>query len=163
MTSRSYAEMEGCMQKLIPPPVPPPPTPPPHEPTDSLAQIQAGARHHYLADHYDAEGRLLPGRFPPSTDWTPARPCCAQPNHECKADPAQWKQSTWVQLHFAIKEPHRFQYRFTSRGVGRTAAYVAEARGDRDCDGVYSSFRIEGEVGAGARVTTRSVVKNADE
>jgi len=46
----------------------------------------------------------------------------------------------------AMTEPHYYQYRFTSKGRGKSAQFELEARGDLDCDGNISSYRRIGGI-----------------
>jgi hypothetical protein len=55
-----------------------------------------------------------------------------------------WERSPWRELLFALSDPHYYQFRFQSRGTGKDATFEAEARGDLNCNGVYSSFRLKG-------------------
>src|SRR5579862_703107 len=61
---------------------------------------------------------------------TPAKPCCSQPDHVCKPDPADWS-GDWSQLPFEMVQPFKFQYSYKGTGQGFTATAV----GDPDCDG----------------------------
>ncbi len=84
-------------------------------------------------------------QLPPSTDWTPATGCCGGPDHKCLPDAATFAGKTWQALRFSIDDPYRYQYRVTSTKAG----FVVEARGDLDCDGVFSSFKRTGTIEAG--------------
>jgi type II secretory pathway pseudopilin PulG len=119
------------------------------EATESLQKIAAGARAYYQQKR----------RFPPGGAWTPATPCCrsaAAP--KCAPVAADWSGSPWRELRFALADPHYYQYRFTSKGRGKRATFVAEARGDLDCDGETSSFKILGAVDPGGAVMTKGPV-----
>jgi len=84
------------------------------------------------------------GVFPRGTwTWTPARRCCAQPGGVCRPRRGDWRGKEWRQLGFAIRQPHRYQYRIRGRGRGTGALFEVEARGDLDCDGHYSSYKME--------------------
>jgi hypothetical protein len=108
------------------------------EATSSLRRLQmAVAAWH--ADHKKDGKRFA---FPPSISWTPARACCPQPEGRCGA--ADF--SAWKALDFSLEAPLRYQYRFTSEGRGARARFIAEARGDLDCDGKFSSFQIAGHL-----------------
>lgn len=113
---------------------------------EGLNKIAVAARAYYEADRYDRRGRLLKRSFPASASWTPAAPCCQQPGGTCKPDAAAFAHPSWRSLHFELVDPHHYQYRFESQGAGKTASFVAEARGDLDCDGTFSSFKLEGTV-----------------
>jgi type IV pilus assembly protein PilA len=90
--------------------------------------------------------------FPASTQWTPAVVCCGQPGDKCPAASGEWKNGAWHDLDFSIANPHYYQYRFTSDGKGQRARFVVEARGDLDCDGIFSSYRRTGSLDAQGNV-----------
>ena len=123
----------------------------------ALRKIGAGARQFYVMDHFDRTGTLQPRTFPPgAAGWVPASSCCTVSDGVCSADAAQWQASPWKTLGFAVLDPHRYQYRFISSNEGAAATFTAEARGDLDCDGKRSLFRLTGKVSAdGAVVTSR--------
>ncbi len=90
--------------------------------------------------------------FPASTQWTPAASCCGQPGDKCAAGSPEWSEPTWKALEFSLGDPHYYQYRFTSDGKGARARFVVEARGDLNCDGIFSSFRRTGSLDAQGNV-----------
>jgi type IV pilus assembly protein PilA len=116
------------------------------EATEVLDKVASGARVYFLADHWDENGRLLPKRFPPgNTGWVPARICCDNPENMCEPLESDWDREPWRSLNVELIEPHYYQYRYSSSGHSAAARYVIEARGDLDCDGNYSRFRITGK------------------
>jgi hypothetical protein len=116
------------------------------ESTEALDKMVVGAKMYFQADHYDQGGTMLPKQFPPaSKDWVPARTCCQQ-GGKCQPDATAWGASPWRELHFQLMDPHYFQYRFVSEGVGKDARFIAEARGDLDCNGVFSNYKMIGTV-----------------
>jgi hypothetical protein len=116
------------------------------EATEGLDKIMVGAKAYFQTDHYDQNGTLLPKAFPASTDWTPAKGCCGGPGNKCQPDADAWAKSPWKELHFSLSDPHYYQFRFESKGTGKDATFVAEARGDLNCNGVFSSYRFLGSV-----------------
>jgi hypothetical protein len=100
------------------------------EPTDGLARLAAAAVEH-------AEKN---GRFPDSAPLTPSTP----PRGKKEVDPpGTWDAPTWQALSFrAAPEgvPHAYAFSFE----GQTNAFVAQARGDLDGDGVLSTFEVRG-------------------
>ncbi len=89
-------------------------------------------------------GKFQEGKFPATTPWTPARSCCqGKSSRRCTPEPKDWEHPTWKALGFSLSDPHYFQYRFVSSAKG----FTAEARGDLNCDGKTSSYRIEGTRG----------------
>jgi hypothetical protein len=111
------------------------------EATEALDRIAANARSVFAQQ----------GSFPAATtDWVPATSCCmdATSAPKCSPDPQAWSGAPWQQLGFALPDPHYYQYKYS--GSGRS--FVAEARGDLDCDGTYSSYRIIGGVSPDGQV-----------
>ncbi len=76
------------------------------------------------------------------TEWTPKAGCCGQPDNRCAPEATQWQVPTWKALGFSVGEPSYYQYRVRVDGKGPTARIVVEARGDLDCDGTFSSYRM---------------------
>lgn len=129
------------------------------EASEGLDKLRVGAKIYYQSDHYNTTtGDLLPKRFPPtSAAWTPAADCCAQ-GQRCQPDAAAWNKAPWLQLHFAPADPHYYQFRYKSSGTDRAARATLEARGDLDCDGVYSSYRVELEIDEEGGVQARGPI-----
>jgi len=122
----------------------------------NLKKLKAGARAFFVSDHYDQTGTLQPRTFPPGgTDWTPPDRCCQQNEGRCTSGLEVWGEAPWRALRFGIHEPHRYQYRFTSQGLDREATFTVQARGDLDCDGVFSLYTITGSVDAEYNVVIR--------
>jgi hypothetical protein len=114
--------------------------------TEARTQLQQ-LRDRAVAYHeaHRQEGNKF--RFPASTAWTPALPCCTNGNNRCPPPTtAAFAHPTWVALGFAPTEALHYQYRFVSEGQGPTAHFSLEARGDLDCDGTFSSFVIRGKL-----------------
>ncbi|MDY0000171.1 MAG: hypothetical protein RBU30_02635 [Polyangia bacterium] len=83
------------------------------------------------------------GRFPVGrTEWVPKTPCCEQPGRRCSGGSAEWDAEPWRRLGFGMADRHYFQYRYQSDGQ----TLSIEARGDLDCDGQYSSYRLDGSI-----------------
>lgn len=106
------------------------------EALQNLARIRAGVKAYHV-EH---------GALPPSVGWTPARSCCSGGSTRCTPGRRTFAHPTWRKLRFALTTPHHYQYRFSARGKGRDASFEIEARGDLDCDGTHSSFKIRGRV-----------------
>jgi type IV pilus assembly protein PilA len=95
-----------------------------------LADAAAG----YASTHKKA-------RFPASTKWTPAASCCGKPGDQCAPDAHAWDAPTWKALNFSISDSHYYQYRVTTEGKGAQSRMTVEARGDLDCDGIFSDYK----------------------
>jgi Tfp pilus assembly protein PilE len=80
------------------------------------------------------------------SDWTPAGTACGQPNGKFSADASAFRGEPWATIGFSVADPHYYQYRVRRDANG----FVAEARGDLDCDGKFSRFsRVVKPDGAG--------------
>jgi hypothetical protein len=100
------------------------------------------------------KGTLKKGK----TAWTPAKPCCKNPKGVCTTDPA-FAKGAWKALDFTPGPRSYFQYRYMFNGKKLTI----EARGDFDCDGTYSSYKVEGTVDGQRLKTGRLITKNEGE
>ena len=104
------------------------------EPTDGLARIGAGALAFAEDNH----------RFPDTAPLTPAAP----PRATKTADPpGTWDTPTWQALGFEPAKnggPHAFSFGFDAPKPNE--AFAAQARGDLDGDGLWSTFEIRGVV-----------------
>ena len=109
------------------------------EPTEGLERLGASAVAYAITN----------GRFPDSAPLTPATP----PRGKKEVDPpGAWDGPTWKALAFRPSPegvPHAYSFSFESTGT----AFVAQARGDLDGDGVLSTFEIRGSTAAGAKPT----------
>ena len=75
-----------------------------------------------------------------------------------------WRAAIWRELRFRPQKSHIYQRRYSSGGVDGAARFVAEARGDLDCDGRYSSFKLRGSVNAALEVVLKGpIVENETE
>jgi hypothetical protein len=112
------------------------------EATMNLRKLFDSEVMYYEAEHVDSKGRLLPKSFAAAADWTPTTRCCEQLGGKCAPDPKLWEGEPWRSLEFSIDDPFNYQYRVVKKADG----FVVEARGDLDCDGVFSTFRREGHL-----------------
>ncbi|MCC6749221.1 MAG: hypothetical protein IT371_16280 [Deltaproteobacteria bacterium] len=115
------------------------------EAKESLASLQRATAAHYAA------GRKKGARyaFPTSTGWAPEKPCCgAGDQKKCPGGKEAFAHQSFRALDFALTEPHYYQYRITSTGRGKRAAITLEARGDLNCNGKPSSYKVQGKLDA---------------
>lgn len=106
------------------------------EARENLRRIARGARQHAAAHGGEAGARLpRPGGGP----TPPLGACCGQ-GLKCAPDASQWSAQPWRSLGFSVDEPHFYSYSYEVDGD----TFAATARGDLDCDGVYSTFTIRG-------------------
>jgi hypothetical protein len=112
------------------------------EPTSGLARIGAAAIA-YAEVH---------GQFPESAELTPEAP----PRGTKEADPpGTWDAPTWTALDFRPAPegvPHAYAFSFEATALPNGppgSAFVAQARGDLDGDGIWSTFEIRGHARPG--------------
>jgi type II secretory pathway pseudopilin PulG len=112
------------------------------EATIQVKKLVDGARAAAAAD----TGHKLPrGTVGP----TPPLGACCRTGGKCQPDPRAWTDPVWKALRFDMDDPHYYSYSYSSDG--RT--FVARANGDLNCDGVYSTFELRGEVDGAGNLT----------
>jgi hypothetical protein len=79
----------------------------------------------------------------------PLGACCLGADHRCAPDAALWTDPIWQALEFRVAEPSQYSYEYRSDGK----QFSADAYGDLDCDGVYSTFEMVGSVSSDGTVT----------
>ncbi len=84
--------------------------------------------------------------FPASVGPTPPLGTCCADGGKCRPAPDAWNHPTWRALDFSISDPHYFSYEFKSSNDDGVVSYTALAYGDLDCDGVYSTYSLYGQV-----------------
>jgi prepilin-type N-terminal cleavage/methylation domain-containing protein len=100
----------------------------------------------YILEPHAAPGSstpLAPG-FPSSEAMTPAGSCCVGAVNKCSPFPPDFKTPTWEALQFSIDDPHYYHYAYTSTGPSIGSTFTAQAFGDLNCDGTYSTFEMAG-------------------
>jgi len=119
------------------------------EATMNLRKLFDSEVSYYESEHADSRGNILARKFAPSADWTPPQSCCRFPDGKCPVDPSLWQAETWTALNFSIDDPSYYQYRV----VQQKDAFVVEAKGDLNCNGVFSLFRRTGSITSDGNVT----------
>jgi prepilin-type N-terminal cleavage/methylation domain-containing protein len=118
-----------------------------------LEKIYSSSRSYILELHSTVGTNIsiLP-QFPEQEVPTPAGSCCSPaPSlvQKCQPDPSIWSSSpTWQALMFSVDSPHYYHYAYTSTGSvtpGFGSKFHAQAYGDLNCDGVYSTYELYGE------------------
>lgn len=105
------------------------------EPLDGLNRI--GARATLLA----SQGKPT-AAYPVSVGLTPAE----VPSGEAVEDPpGTWDHPTWQALEFRIERPHYYSFAFESEAQTDGSRFTARAHGDLDGDGLYSTFKLNGQ------------------
>jgi type IV pilus assembly protein PilA len=115
-----------------------------------VKKIYDGARMYYMEKNTPrGEISAQPSQFPVSVDWTADAACCSMGGTVDKCRPVAnwWNNATWSALKFSVDDPHYYAYKYISpKTTGQGANYTALARGDLDCDHVYSTFSMFGIV-----------------
>jgi hypothetical protein len=125
------------------------------EAKQALNRLAAEAKNHALTPSNTGGAAGLRGFPVGESDWVPKTPCCQQPTApKCLPSSAQWRTPPWSQLRFRVFELQHFQYRYR----GERRSFQAEARADFDCDGIYSSFRINGDLTNDGKVLLKGPV-----
>ncbi len=126
------------------------------EANEMLERLKRSAKRYYTNPRVDENGLPATCAFPVSAPLTPAGKSCCDPkldrdgDNRCDAAPAAWKHPAWSALGtfgrggFAMTDQHYFQYKFESSGTLKDARYTITAQADLDCDGVLSTFRVQG-------------------
>ena len=107
----------------------------------------------YIIELHSTIGSGIPliPQFPDGEAPTPAGSCCAAaPSlvQKCSPDPNLWSSPTWQALLFSVDSPHYYHYAYTSTGSaapGPGSSFRAQAYGDLNCDGTYSTYELFGE------------------
>lgn len=89
-----------------------------------------------------AQRQTVPPIFPASTDWTPPGRACALPGQVFARDLAVWQTFPWNELGFAVKSRSYYQFRMTRLGAGPTERLIIEARGDQNCNNMFSHYTM---------------------
>jgi len=137
------------------------------EANTQLKLMSNGARTYYSSNEFvgaanTLTGTTAPKQFPVAMTITPGDGCCASAgageNEKCSpADGDIWNDATWVALDFAMTDPHYYAYSFV--GGALTDNYTATAQGNLDCDGIYSTYTLYGEVVQGEVQTAGDINK----
>ncbi len=131
------------------------------EAREFLRRMYDGARAYYVEPDYLNNQTIQPkpAQFPttpvtgPADGWVADPNCCATGGSIEKCQPNQllWGDQTWIALHFAVPEPHYYAYKYIGvvGGDGATDGshrFTALARGNLDCDAVFSEYSMFGLV-----------------
>jgi hypothetical protein len=107
------------------------------EPVDGLRRIGAAAVLY-------GNAHMVAQAFPSSAPTTPAVP----PRGHCETDPPDaWDHPTWRALDFRPgppDAPHCFAFSFDSNLSPALSTFRAQAHGDLDGDGIFSTFEVTG-------------------
>jgi len=97
--------------------------------------------------------------FPASVGPTPPLGTCCAMGEKCIPSAETWQHPTWKALDFAMRDPHYYSYEFKTETTDGVTSYTALAYGDLDCDLVYSTFSLYGQVVDGEVMSAGDVIK----
>jgi type IV pilus assembly protein PilA len=125
------------------------------EAVTNVQKMYVGARGYWEEEWNDRATIAPPARQFPRTAATATQPalgaCCPS---KCAPNPNLWTDPVWQTLRFSIDDPHYYSYTYTGgTATGTNATFSADANGDLNCDGVYSTFEMVGSVQADGTVT----------
>src|SRR5262249_42411345 len=145
------------------------------EATVNLKKLQDGAVSYYHEEK-NAAGSVVPiaKQFPGVAATGLIQPddsCCkkgAATGQKCPPTDGVWSDPVWQALKFSMDDPYYYQYAYVRLGTGKSGAgvptlggtatageyFYADALGDLNCDGVYSTFEMLGAVSGDGSVTT---------
>ena len=117
----------------------------------NLNKIGKGAMIYWTTPRHDTAGRPMPCEFPkpnPIGDIQLSHPpgaCCSdgEADGKCEPNEAAWEKPMWKQLLFKLSDKHYYSYGWDEERLS-AGHYLgmAEAMGDLDCDGTYSTFGL---------------------
>ena len=116
------------------------------EALELVQKLYRGATGYYLTEAFSTSSmELLPSQFPNlSAGPTPPLGSCCKQGGKCRPDPSLWLAPTWLAVQFSVDDPHYYSYQYLV--LDSRKQFVVRAFGDLDCDGVYSTFAMTGEV-----------------
>jgi type IV pilus assembly protein PilA len=114
-----------------------------------VRKIYEGARTYYMdRSARRGFGPQLAQQFPSaSVATTPALGTCCTGSDRCAPSVSYWADPTWVALQFSVDDPHYYSYAYTT--FDPLTGFTANAFGDLDCDGFYSTFEMQGTIDLG--------------
>src|SRR3989339_2026118 len=65
---------------------------------------------------------------------------------------ASFEGDEWKRISFSVDGPVLYMYRVTAGGTGTTSSFTANAIGDQDGDGTYSTFLRTGSIDASGNI-----------
>src|SRR5262249_26209032 len=103
----------------------------------------------YILESYSGAGSsaVLGVQFSDTETITPVANCCTFTGEKRVANAAEWQTPTWRVLLFSVDDPHYYRYAYTSTGAaapGPGSNFHAQAYGDLNCNGSYSTFELYG-------------------
>jgi type IV pilus assembly protein PilA len=120
------------------------------EATMNIRKLFDSSVSYYEAEHSTTAGVILAKQFPTSVGPSPGAKgfCCGKPGDKCAPSPTSFQDAngSWAALNFSVDDPFYYVYQYTSSGVDTAATFHADAYGDLDCDGIFSTYERMGSV-----------------
>ena len=116
----------------------------------------AGSLTYYETDHITNGGTMLTKAFPTgsATMQNGSSECGCAVGGRCPGGDGVWgSDPIWQALNFALPDPNNYRPGYTGAGDGSNAQFTAYARGDLNCNGVYSEFYRQGKINDNGDVT----------
>ena len=87
------------------------------------------------------------GKFPTSS--TSNMPTTATACVYAKQAQTAWESAGWKEMGFHVDEDSRYQYKWTQSGTGNSETGNAQAIGDLDCDGTFTTASLSMTISEG--------------
>ena len=109
---------------------------------------------YYASERATSTGSILAKQFPTTVGPSPAVGfCCTNAGKKCAPNNGLWTSTSWKSLNFSVDDPFYYSYKYTSSGTDTGSKFSADAYGDLNCNGTYSTFERVGSVDAKFNVT----------
>jgi hypothetical protein len=117
-----------------------------------IKKMYDGARAYYM-DRNGVRGMANPPppQFPEpkgasTTGPVPPLGTCCSDGGRCQPRISYWNEDVWIALQYSVDDPHYYSYEYKVDNKAKNPNFTVTAYGDLDCDGVYSTFSMYGEV-----------------
>jgi prepilin-type N-terminal cleavage/methylation domain-containing protein len=104
----------------------------------NIRRMYDGAVSYFVSEHSDQAGTILAKTFPGNAGPTPVTPPAGV---KMLAPPGSWSTPEWNALDFAVDDPLRFSYSYTSQGTDANAVSWITANGDLNGNGFFSTYQ----------------------
>jgi prepilin-type N-terminal cleavage/methylation domain-containing protein len=115
----------------------------------------AGSLVYYESDHITTGGSMLAKQFPgASGGWAATTDCGCMTGARCPGGSSVWgSDGVWQALNFSLPDPHNYLPGYSGSGTGSGAQFTAFAKGDLNCNQVFSKFSRQGAINSNGDVT----------
>jgi hypothetical protein len=112
-----------------------------------VRKMYDGARAYYMDPYTMGGKKVAVPKFPePSAGPTPPLGECCKNGGKCSPKMEYWNKEPWISLQYSVDDPHYYSYEYKVNNNSKTPNFTVTAYGDLDCDGVYSTFSMYGEI-----------------